>query len=89
MVLRGFAVLVMALALMLAPPARAQLTEIEGPDYLVWEVLAELAESALENRNTTDEELTLLRAEVDASRAAVPDGPRCKPGPDRHSARTD
>ncbi len=59
----------MALALTLAPPARAQTAEIEGPDYLVWEVLAELAESALENRNASDEELTALRAEVDAARA--------------------
>ena len=61
-------VLAACLALGLALPLHAQQAEIEAPDYVVWEVLAELAESALENPGTADADLNELRAEIVAAR---------------------
>ncbi|MCC5999769.1 MAG: mechanosensitive ion channel family protein, partial [Pararhodobacter sp.] len=50
-------------------PAAAQTAEAEGPDYTAWQALAELAEQTLERRDTPDETLVTLRAEVVAFRA--------------------
>ncbi|MCC5989808.1 MAG: DUF3772 domain-containing protein, partial [Pararhodobacter sp.] len=60
------ATLMLALA---AAPVQAQTAEAEGPDYNAWEVVAELAEYALETRDTPDEVLIRLRSEVTAFRA--------------------
>ncbi len=59
-----------AVLLALATPAGAQTApEAEGPDYSAWAALAELAEQALEMRDTSEEVLTSLRAEVVTFRA--------------------
>jgi len=58
-----FSVVLMTLAL-LTGGAQAQNGEVEGPDYRVWEQLAERAEVAVENRNTASYELEALRARV-------------------------
>ena len=54
-------VLVLAFA---AGTVLAQSNDAEGPDYAAWERLAERAESALEDRGTSDGELETLRAEI-------------------------
>lgn len=48
--------------------AQAQTNDTEGPDYAMWERLADRAESALEDRNTSNTELETLRAEIVAFR---------------------
>ena len=50
-------------------PASAQTAENEGPDYTAWEVLAEIAEQAVDTRDTPDAVLMTLRGEVTAFRA--------------------
>lgn len=61
----GAAFLVAAL---LAGGALAQHADGEAPDYATWEQLAERAENAVENRNTSSAELEALRASVVAFR---------------------
>jgi len=65
--LRFLAALVLV-AVLLTGGALAQNGEGEGPDYVVWELLAERAEAAVENRNTASAELETLRAQVVAFR---------------------
>lgn len=55
---------ILSLALFSAEGALAQSAEVEGPDYNAWEVLAERAEQAVENRNTASAELEALRGRI-------------------------
>lgn len=60
--------LLVCLVLAFAPAHAQTPAEGEGPDYAAWAILAEQAESAIEDRTTTTETLTRLRGLVVAQR---------------------
>lgn len=64
-----FVALLFAALMVLAPMASAQTTENTGPNYTVWNALAVLAETSVDKADTTDEELSSIRAEVVAMRS--------------------
>lgn len=55
---------ILSLLLLVSGPATAQSPDIEAPDFVAWEQLADRAEAALTDRSLPDSALEALRAEV-------------------------
>jgi len=66
--LRFLAALFLLAVLVSAGSAQAQTGEAEGPNYALWDLLAERAEAAVESARTPSAELEALRANVVAFR---------------------